>query len=35
MGKIDRLGYNVAMSDGKVIEISRRNAGELKELLSL
>ncbi|HEY0062263.1 MAG TPA: LytTR family transcriptional regulator DNA-binding domain-containing protein [Telluria sp.] len=29
------LGYDVTMSDGKVIEISRRNAAELKDLLSL
>jgi two-component system, LytTR family, response regulator len=29
------LGYDVTMSDGKVIEISRRNAQELKDLLSL
>jgi len=29
------LGYDVTMSDGKVIEISRRNAQELKELLSI
>lgn len=29
------LGYDVTMNDGKVIEISRRNAVELKELLSL
>lgn len=29
------LGYDVTMNDGKVIEISRRNATELKELLSL
>jgi two-component system LytT family response regulator len=29
------LGYDVTMNDGKVIEISRRNAAELKELLSL
>lgn len=28
------LGYDVTMNDGKVIEISRRNAAELKELLS-
>jgi two-component system LytT family response regulator len=28
------LGYDVTMNDGKVIEISRRNATELKELLS-
>ncbi|WP_395012337.1 LytTR family DNA-binding domain-containing protein, partial [Undibacterium sp.] len=30
-----RDGYMVAMSDGKVLEISRRQAAELKELLSL
>ncbi len=29
------LGYDVTMNDGKVIDISRRNAAELKELLSL
>jgi two-component system LytT family response regulator len=29
------LGYDVTMNDGKVIEISRRNAAELKDLLSL
>ena len=29
------LGYDVTMNDGKVIEISRRNATELKDLLSL
>ena len=29
------LGYDVTMNDGKVIEISRRNAQELKDLLSL
>jgi two-component system, LytTR family, response regulator len=29
------LGYDVTMNDGKVIEISRRNAADLKELLSL
>jgi two-component system LytT family response regulator len=29
------LGYDVTMNDGKVIDISRRNAVELKELLSL
>ena len=29
------LGYDVTMSDGKTIEISRRNAQELKDLLSL
>jgi two-component system, LytTR family, response regulator len=28
-------GYDVTMNDGKVIEISRRNAAELKDLLSL
>lgn len=28
------LGYDVTMNDGKVIEISRRNASELKDLLS-
>jgi two-component system LytT family response regulator len=30
-----RDGYMVAMSDGKVLEISRRQAAELKDLLSL
>lgn len=29
------FGYDVTMSDGKVLEISRRNAAELKDLLSL
>ena len=29
------LGYDVTMNDGKVLEISRRNAADLKELLSL
>jgi two-component system LytT family response regulator len=29
------LGYDVTMNDGKVLEISRRNASDLKELLSL
>ncbi|MES2318899.1 MAG: LytTR family DNA-binding domain-containing protein [Pseudomonadota bacterium] len=29
------FGYDVTMNDGKVIEISRRNAAELKDLLSL
>lgn len=29
------LGYDVTMSDGHVIDISRRNASDLKELLSL
>jgi len=29
------LGYDVTMNDGKTIEISRRNAAEFKELLSL
>lgn len=28
------LGYNVTMTDGRLIEVSRRNALELKELLS-
>ena len=28
-------GYDIVMSDGKVLEISRRQAGELKDLLSL
>ncbi len=28
------MGYEVTMSDGKVLEISRRNAQELKDLLS-
>lgn len=28
-------GYKITMSDGKVLEISRRNAAELKDLLSL
>jgi two-component system LytT family response regulator len=28
-------GYDVTMNDGRIVEISRRNASELKELLSL
>ena len=28
------LGYDVTMNDGRVLEISRRNAAELKDLLS-
>lgn len=28
------FGYEITMSDGKVLEISRRNAAELKDLLS-
>ncbi len=28
------LGYDVTMNDGRIVEISRRNAAELKELLS-
>jgi len=27
-------GYVITMSDGKEIEVSRRNAAELKEMLS-
>ena len=30
-----RDGYYVTMKDGKVLEVSRRNATELKDLLSL
>jgi two-component system LytT family response regulator len=30
-----RDGYYVTMKDGKVLEVSRRNAAELKDLLSL
>ena len=28
------LGYNVRMNDGRIVEISRRNGAELKDLLS-
>lgn len=28
-------GYEITMSDGQILQISRRNAIELKELLSL